>query len=112
MEPFWHKLALAMAVDAAIAERSSARQLLTDELGAERASARQYVYLVTISRALTHTQVAEGFRNVNDLTREFVSNAVPGGFLKSFSYLAAAVQCQRLLVDRAGFKMPAVDKCI
>ena len=35
-----------------------------------------------------------------------------GGILKLFSYIAAAVQCQRLLVDRAGFKMLAVDKCI
>ena len=98
MEPFWHKPALAMSVEVALAERSSAPQ--------------QYVYLVTISRASAVTQEAGGFRNVDDLTREFVSNAVPGGILKLFSYLAAAVQCQRLLVDRAGFKMPAVDKCI
>ena len=44
MEPFWHKLALAMAVDAAVAERSSARQL-ADELGTERASARNHTTL-------------------------------------------------------------------
>ena len=37
---------------------------------------------------------------------------LPGGILKLFSYIAAAVQCQHLLVDRADFKMPAVDKCI
>ena len=75
MEPFWHKPALAMSVEVALAERSSDPQLV-DELGAERESARQHVYLVTISRAFADTQVAGGFRNVNDVTREFVSTAV------------------------------------
>ena len=44
MEPFWHKPALAMSVEVALAERSSAPQ--------------QYVYLVTISRASAVTQEA------------------------------------------------------